>query len=150
MDLIERQDAIDALDKIFPADPMRNDYTQGITCGAALATEYIKQLPSAQPEPREDAVSRQRLLTDLKELIAAWKKYPVMAEQIKGVEAAIGYAEAIPSVMPKRKTGKWEIIAHESHIGGFTHVKKCSVCGVEQIIRSRFCPNCGARMDGYK
>lgn len=49
-DLISRQDAIDALDKIFPADPMRNDYTQGITCGAALATEYIKQLPSAQSE----------------------------------------------------------------------------------------------------
>lgn len=49
-DLISRQAAIDALDKIFPANPMRNDYTQGITCGAALATEYIKQLPSAQPE----------------------------------------------------------------------------------------------------
>ena len=49
-DLISRQAAIDALEKIFPADPMRNDYTQGITCGAALATEYIKQLPSAQPE----------------------------------------------------------------------------------------------------
>lgn len=49
-DLISRQAAIDALNKIFPADPMRNDYTQGITCGAALATEYIKQLPSAQPE----------------------------------------------------------------------------------------------------
>lgn len=49
-DLISRQAAIDALDKIFPADPMRNDYTQGITCGAALATEYIKQLSSAQPE----------------------------------------------------------------------------------------------------
>ena len=49
-DLIDRQAAIEAIDKIFPADPMRNDYTQGITCGAALATEYIKQLPSAQPE----------------------------------------------------------------------------------------------------
>ena len=49
-DLISRQAAIDALDKIFPADPMRNDYTQGITCGAALATEYIKQLPSAEPK----------------------------------------------------------------------------------------------------
>jgi len=48
-DLIDRQQAIDVIDKIFPADPMRNDYTQGITCGAALATEYIKQLPSAQP-----------------------------------------------------------------------------------------------------
>ena len=50
MDLISRQAAIDAIDKIFPADPMRNDYTQGITCGAALAEEYIKQLPSAQSE----------------------------------------------------------------------------------------------------
>ena len=49
-DLIDRQAAIDAIDKIFPADPMRNDYTQGITCGAALATEYIKQLPSAEQE----------------------------------------------------------------------------------------------------
>ena len=112
-------------------------------------SEAIKVL-SERPESCEDAVSRQILLDDLKKLKTAWKKYPVMAEQIKGVEAAIGYAEAIPSVMPKRKTGKWEIIAHESHIGGFTHVKKCSVCGVEQIIRSRFCPNCGARMEGYK
>ena len=41
-DLISRQAAIDAVDKIFPADPMRNDYTQGIACGAALATEYIE------------------------------------------------------------------------------------------------------------
>lgn len=49
-DLISRQAAIDALDKIFPADPMRNDYTQGIACGAALATEFIEQLPSAQPD----------------------------------------------------------------------------------------------------
>ena len=49
-DLISRQAAIEALEKIFPAAPMRNDYTQGITVGAALATEYIKQLPSAQPD----------------------------------------------------------------------------------------------------
>ena len=52
-DLISRQQAIDALDKIFPADPMRNDYTQGITCGAALAEEYIKQLPSVTPAPEK-------------------------------------------------------------------------------------------------
>ena len=49
-DVISRQAAIDVIDKIFPADPMSNEYTQGITCGAALAEEYIKQLPSAQPE----------------------------------------------------------------------------------------------------
>ena len=50
-----------------------------------------------------DMVSRQRLLSDLKELVAAWKKYPVMEEQIKGVEAAIGYVELIPSVKPNSK-----------------------------------------------
>lgn len=48
-DLISRQAAIDVIDKIFPNDPMRNEYTQGITCGAALAEEYIKQLPAAEP-----------------------------------------------------------------------------------------------------
>ena len=50
MSLIDRQAAIDVIDKIFPVDPMRNDYTQGIACGAALATEYIKQMPSAEPK----------------------------------------------------------------------------------------------------
>ena len=48
-DPISRQAAIDVINKIFPVDPMRNEYTQGITCGAALAMEYIKQLPSAEP-----------------------------------------------------------------------------------------------------
>ena len=51
---------------------------------------------------RQDAVSRRRLLSDLKELITAWEKYPVMAEQIKGVEVAIGYVELIPSAQPER------------------------------------------------
>ena len=50
---------------------------------------------------RQDAVSRRRLLSDLKELITAWEKYPVMAEQIKGVEVAIGYVELIPSAQPE-------------------------------------------------
>ena len=53
-DLISRQSAIDVIDKILPSDPMKNEYTQGITCGAALAMEYVKQLPSAQPESLSD------------------------------------------------------------------------------------------------
>lgn len=46
-DLISRQAAIDAIDKILPVNPMKTEYTQGITCGAALAMEYVKQLPPA-------------------------------------------------------------------------------------------------------
>lgn len=49
-DCISRQAAIDAIDAIFPVEPMKNEYAQGITCGAALAIEYVKQLPPAQPE----------------------------------------------------------------------------------------------------
>ena len=100
-DLIERRAAIDALEKSrFPGAPY-------IDTGIQIALREIKALESAQPEPCEDAVSRQRLLSDLKELTAAWGKYPVMAEQIKGVEAAIGYVETIPSVKPEREKGKW-------------------------------------------
>ena len=60
-DLIDRKMAIDVIDKIFPADPMRNEYTQGITCGAALAMEYIKQLPSAEPYTDQEILTMQEL-----------------------------------------------------------------------------------------
>jgi hypothetical protein len=63
-------------------------------------SEAIKVL-SEQLKPCEDAVSRRKLLNDLGELITAWEKYPIMAEQIKGVETAIKYVEMIPSVTPK-------------------------------------------------
>lgn len=52
VDYIDRQAAIDVIDKILPSDPMKNEYTQGITCGAVLAMEYVKQLPSSQPEQK--------------------------------------------------------------------------------------------------
>ena len=58
-----------------------------------LMKAYEQGRKDAQLEPCEDVVNRQRLLDDLKKLKTAWKKYPVMAEQIKGVEAAIGYAD---------------------------------------------------------
>ena len=77
------------------------------------------------PELCEDAVSRRRLLSDLKKLIAAWKRYPVMAEQIKGVKVAIGYVEMIPSVTPKRKSGKWI----EEQRGIKVTLYRCSECG---------------------
>ena len=47
-DLISRQAAIDVIDAVFPVDPMKSEYAQGIACGAALAKTYVEQLPSAQ------------------------------------------------------------------------------------------------------
>ena len=42
-DLISRQAAIDVIDAVFPVDPMKSEYVQGIACGAALAKTYIEQ-----------------------------------------------------------------------------------------------------------
>ena len=50
MDLISRQAAIEVIDAVFPVDPMKSEYAQGIACGAALAKTYVEQLPAAQPE----------------------------------------------------------------------------------------------------
>ena len=52
-DLIERQAVIQVIDAVFPVDPMKSEYAQGIACGAALAKTYVEQLPSAQPEINE-------------------------------------------------------------------------------------------------
>ena len=137
-DLISRQVAIDDL---HGKDPSQIWDTADIEV-------WVNALPSVQTNPCDDAVSRQRLLNDLKELIAAWKKYPVMAEQIKGVETAIGYVETIPSVTPERKKGKWINNIHDLPI--------CDQCGymtpydrvIDDYEYGNFCPNCGADMRG--
>lgn len=49
-DYISRQAAIEVIDAVFPVDPMKSEYVQGIACGAALAKTYVEQLPSAQPQ----------------------------------------------------------------------------------------------------
>ena len=54
-DLISRQAAIEVIDAVFPVDPMKSEYAQGIACGAALAKTYVEQLPSARPDSLSDA-----------------------------------------------------------------------------------------------
>ena len=58
-DLISRQAAIEVIDAVFPVDPMKSEYAQGIACGAALAKTYVEQLPSAQPtaDVRDDTTA---------------------------------------------------------------------------------------------
>ena len=162
-DLISRQAAIDALDVLCQEHRYRipgkretySQYNEAWQDALDRAEGAIGNLPSAQPEPCEDAVSRRRLLSDLKKLIVAWEKYPVMAEQLKGVETAIGYVEAIPSVTPKQKTGKWNAYYHGiNETPSFTY--SCNQCGYSAPYglyggkysqkKWNFCPNCGAKM----
>ena len=88
-DLIDRQAAIDVIDKILPSDPMKNEYTQGITCGAALAMEYVKQLPPAQPEQRWIPVS-EKLPEDFQQVLVWYEYWHWKAEELKP-EYGIGW-----------------------------------------------------------
>lgn len=61
-DLISRQAAIDHVDAVFPVDPMKSEFAQGIACGAALAKTFINQLPSAQPKKKLTFSERQKIV----------------------------------------------------------------------------------------
>lgn len=98
-DLIDRQVAIDAIGKILPVNPGLNEYTHGITIGASLAMEYIKQLPSVQSEPGWIPVSERlpekgsfALVTDFGEVEEAYYDsdghwWQVWGDRLKNVTA---------------------------------------------------------------
>ena len=76
-DLISRQAAIEVIDAVFPVDPMKSEYAQGIACGAALAKTYVEQLPSAKqwipcserlPEEEKDVLA----CTEIGEMVVAY------------------------------------------------------------------------------
>lgn len=85
----------------------------------------------------EDLISRSKLLSDLRDLVNSWSKYPVMEKQTEGVKAAIGYVELIPSandgVAEKKKTFKpgdkfiLEI--------GERHLDKFEIAGTDLYVR---------------
>jgi hypothetical protein len=93
-------------------------------------------IKALEQEPCDDAISREILIHDLQELIEAWKEYPVMAKEIKGVEAALGYVKTIPPATPQPKIGRWID-------------RKCSRCGCRSMLGlciENYCANCGAKI----
>lgn len=52
--------------------------------------------------------------------------------------------EIIKEIPSAEKTGNW--IKHDDEVLGLTY--ECSVCHIEGMLHSPYCPNCGARMEG--
>lgn len=140
---ISRQAAKDMIKNHKSDFSTEKDYRTARAC--------VNAVPPAQTESCEDTVSRQRLLSDLKELVVAWEKYPVMAEQIKGVETAIGYVKTIPPAQPESDSGRWE--RHYSRPGVYADLYwHCSKCGYKTDyqyanVNHYYCPNCGRKME---
>ena len=168
-DTISREAAINAADSA--------DYTglsvEDVKKVTDEVVKALKMLPSAQPEPCEDAVSRKDVLD------GAVTHYSVSGANIAYRNAVpVEYIESLPSVTPKPNTGKWIPVTRiekwhkEDGLVGFPpEVKefpqctiewvdatepdevdglRCSECGtIYDFTEARnWCSECGAKMEG--
>ena len=97
----------------------------------------LNDAPTIEPEPCEDAVSRQAILN--------YKCDCYDSEGHLLYAVPTGYIVRMPSVRPKRKKGKWKLLSI-MHSTPPTYVYRCSECGMETFGTHDFCPNCGAEM----
>ena len=87
----------------------------------------IDELPSVDPQPCDDAISRAQALSDY----ADWFGYGYRDNTF------YKHLKDMPSIQPK--TGYWI-----SHHHGCEY--ECSECHDMQRAKSKYCPNCSARM----
>lgn len=126
---VSRQAAIDAIER----NAYRHTYIDQIV-------GIINELPSAQPEPCEDAVSRKSVEDVLRGYFDG-----MLETDTCSPKDIYGLIELLPSVAPKRKTGRW--------LDNYQYGYKCSECGAYLEIdcgdvEMNFCPNCNAKMNG--
>lgn len=152
-DLIERQDAIDALaDYIHNVDKVMGTGRLTADDCKDAATSVFEELPSAQPKvekdtnvPINDCISRQAAIDGAYAIIA--RDTSGNNDVVKAMTAWKSYVEALPSVQPEQKKGKWIPIIKGEHgysAGDF----ECSICAQPNHCYhlTNFCPMCGADM----
>lgn len=100
-------------------------------------------IKALEREPCEDAISRQAVLSKIKEVCFSeeWIQFRADKGSNGQRDFLINYIEQQPSVTPQSKTGRW--------IDG-----KCNRCGTHApywamasgYYLSEYCPTCGAKM----
>ena len=53
----------------------------------------------------------------------------------------------VPKSPTIERTGKWKRVSADKYIPSASHVYRCSRCGDINWLISKFCPNCGAKME---
>ena len=132
-DLISRQVAIDGI-KAQECDSYERNM------GLIIAMNVVGQLPSAQPEPCEDAVSRKMAM----DAITASTPYCVVPDDyhISVVDMEFRIS-TLPSVTPKQKTGK-AVVKSDGEKGFWV----CNQCGERVHTWDKYCSECGAKLKG--
>ena len=154
---MEKQEAINKLEQTVGAY-LLSGKADDTTCG-----EWREILETLKRDDTcEDAVSRKTFL----DYIENWKDlnryyHPNTKNRIMPISEAIGIVNRLPSVTPAREQGKWLTIceSRQDINGEYDEWDeyKCSKCGFQDvnicscdIERYKFCPCCGAKMEGAK
>lgn len=109
---------------------VRHAFNQGYEMG-------LKESRSENPNTCGDAISRQAVM----DYFRKWQPY--MATRLWDFEQELS---ELPSVSPQQRTGRWIAVENdEMKIAGYY----CSECDLpmETENQTRFCPNCGAKME---
>ena len=97
-----------------------------------------------------DCISRQAVLDKIKEICFSkeqkWVDFRVSQGSNGQRDLIIKYIEDLPSIQPKPKTGHWIAVENEEMktVGYY-----CSECDLpmETEYQTKFCPNCGSKME---
>ena len=93
-----------------------------------------------------DLISRQAAIDAIEN---AFDRETILNRFVRKI--AISAVRLLPPAQPERKRGKWIEYDTFAIISG-----RCSVCGWEahlyedDVVGMNYCPNCGARMDGFE
>jgi hypothetical protein len=100
LDTISRQAVIKAIGMFIPADPMKNDYTQGISVGLAIATRCIEEFSQETDESSQglvkDLISKQAAIDAINNIMPTKEGFYEPAEVLWGLMQ-------LPSVQPIRE-----------------------------------------------
>ena len=146
MDLIDRQAAIDALDKRFDSIPMNQ------TTEILLLRKDLRELPSAQPETHDKRAEMHACdLIDRQPSYSCSHENDTISRRM-AIDAIFGRSHEIikmrignlPSAQPQRKRGKW--IRQSNKRKTLYGWYQCSECGAFCGGETNFCSECGADM----
>lgn len=100
----------------------------------------------------DDLISRQAAIDALGEKPLAWTEGEYELGLQNQWQSDVDALNGLPSAQPERKTGRWIDEAYDP----FIISGRCSVCGWEahlyedDVVGMNYCPNCGAKMDGFE
>ena len=96
---------------------------------------------SSQLKLNNDLISRKQVL-NASHFVACWDGVEHFSLEVVDAD----FIQKLPSVQPERKKGKW--ITVPGRLGNEVECNQCHSVFWYWMGNYRFCPSCGARMDG--